>query len=127
MKKPHTHADLIIAWAEDTSTLFQSRDNLNPHLWHDCTINTVLAKPHINEFRVKPKTIYIGDREIVAPIRLPLELGQPYWKMALNSSAKKIQWNNDSVDNVWLAAGILFLTEDDANEADKAIRQLLAK
>lgn len=127
MKKPHTHADLIIAWALDTTTTFQVRSEQNPDLWYDCTIQTILSSPHIHEFRIKITTIHIGDREIVEPIRLPLESGKMYWKMSLIGKANMCYWNDDTADNKWLEAGVLFLTEEAANEAAEAIRQLLAK
>lgn len=76
------------------------------------------------EYRIKPKTIRIGDIDVPEPVRKPLEMGQKYWVFYLfGSSSKAIEgeWGNDSIDARWLSRGLIHLTREAAELHAKAL------
>lgn len=74
-----------------------------------------------------PQTIRIGDMEVPAPYRGPMEIKQAYWVISLSLPEKAIifHWGGDASDRHHMARGVLHLTEAAALEtADALLAQL---
>lgn len=55
--------------------------------------------------------------EVPMPVTEALEEGQIYWMAGDGQNPAECSWNNDNIDNRWLRAGLIYLTEADAQAA----------
>lgn len=77
------------------------------------------------EFRLKPRTVKMGSREIEAPVLEP-EVGTFYWTFDVLGSVFETFYKSEGAMSTAAGKwGSLFLTEDAAREASKAISALL--
>lgn len=80
------------------------------------------------KYRIKPRTIRIGEYDVPDPIREALEVGDKYWVAKIDSdSPQEWEWDGDDWDKKWLAKGIVHLTEEDAQLHSKALISLTEK
>lgn len=134
----HPHAELMaiaaeiaknkINWQEDFQFkyIIDGKENwcqMLPKTTFDCHI----------QYRLKPRTIKIGNREINAPEREPLTYGVGYCCPQLDDDSvdKKhrkysiIMWKDTEYDNYRLKNGLVFLNKEDAIAATEAMLDLL--
>lgn len=81
-------------------------------LWHEDT-----------DYRIKPKTIRIGDLDVPEPVREALKNGQEYFIASIGgkSFGGKDTWKGDEYDNRWLSRGLIHLTSEAAELHAKAL------
>ena len=98
----HKHAVALIALANGQEVQFALG---GPEKWEDWT------QPHHDRFsplfcadgilwRVKPKTIRIGERDVPAPMTTAPEIGEHYWYVDLNEDdvTHSYEWKADRFD-----------------------------
>lgn len=124
----HPYAELI-QYAADRArediNVGQHFQVKNGDKWEDLGSKFVPIFNPSDEYRIKPKTIKIGDTEINAPEREALEDGQKYYALNLYQVFYPSIWENDSYDKKRLGCGMIFLNKADAIAASEAILELL--
>lgn len=122
MKKEHPHAQ-VLRWIADGETVQVqfAKD------WHDLSLEGLLR--HIAEprgdypFRLKPKTITVGDREIEAPVMS----GEGYY---ITDHGTVYRWFDEPGLNPQIdlqKLGRVYATEEAARAAQEAITALLTR
>lgn len=76
------------------------------------------------EFRLKPRTVKIGSREIEAPVMEPVEGQRVYWTAASGTENSAVFQSGECMEDR-AQAGRLFASEDAARAAHEAISALL--
>ena len=124
MTKAHKHKDLIIAWANGETI----------QLWNEKRYSWVdIFEPNFNsdaKFRVKPKTIKIGDVEVIAPITKVPKNGQLLYAATLAESGySSFPWDGMEVDvdAYYFSNNLLFDNKEDAKSFSFALRKLIQK
>lgn len=128
MKKEHPHAQ-VLRWIADGETVqaqfngdgvWQSMNSLNDHVLADLLTGETTRR----EFRIKPKTIRVGDREIEAPVMS----GPGYF---ISDLGRELVWFGDERDINSFADmqknGRIFATPEAARAAQEAITALLTR
>ncbi|MEG1651930.1 MAG: hypothetical protein RR390_00380 [Hafnia sp.] len=84
-----------------------------------------------SEYRIKPRTIKIGDVEVPEPMREAPDVGQTYFVVDLDSDDDYMciesRWDCDNYDERRLMAGICHSSKDAATAHAKALIALTAK
>ncbi|ABX34559.1 hypothetical protein Daci_1919 [Delftia acidovorans SPH-1] len=122
MKKEHPHAK-VLRWIADGETVQVqfAKD------WHDLSLEGLLR--HIAEprgdypFRLKPKTILVGDREIEAPVMS----GPGYY---ITDHGDAFRWFGEATLDPGAnlqKLGRIYATEEAARAAQEAITALLTR
>lgn len=127
----HVYKDLLIALAEDKE--IQAK-YLNPNYklsWFDVKGNStamtqlmsgVPAIDYEVEFRIKPRTHIVNGHEINAPeVKMPVN-GVLFWHPMGNG---KVNWGKiagayTNIEYMYLNAGLMYLTEEDAQAHSNA-------
>ncbi|MCC8364943.1 hypothetical protein J8V57_01385 [Xenorhabdus sp. PB61.4] len=130
----YIHADLLTQYAQISQTdnapwaHFQYRE-YNDEEWSDCTGPVQFWFDH--EYRLKPKTIKIGDIEIPEPARNPPEYGTKYYQVVINCNGQMdilfYLWKNSIIDNAKLENGLIHFAPKAAELHAKALISLTAK
>ncbi|MBD2798311.1 hypothetical protein ID856_17635 [Xenorhabdus sp. 18] len=81
------------------------------------------------EYRLKPKTIRIGDYDVPEPVREPLELDADYWVVDLSNEKliSRNSWDDHYFDRLQLELGIIHLDPESAELHARALVALTAK
>ncbi|WP_212646415.1 hypothetical protein [Delftia sp. PE138] len=131
MKKEHPHAQ-VLRWIADGETVQLRNTNHELDAWTDIgtghsDLMGCIAVSHGSfggfEFRIKPKTITVGDREIEAPVMS----GPGYF---ITHCGHAFRWFEDPKLNPLIdlqKLGRVFATEEAARAAQEAITALLTK
>ncbi|KMJ44687.1 hypothetical protein AB204_13000 [Xenorhabdus khoisanae] len=130
----HIHADLISEYArlshitDKPWEYFQYRyGDGNDWLEYD---NDFGFHPEV-DYRLKPRTIKIGDIEVPEPVREPLEECTRYYCPDINtygtSDADYHLWDGDGNDKDRLQNGLIHLDRESAELHAKALIALTAK
>jgi hypothetical protein len=127
MKKEHPHAQ-VLRWIADGETVqsqfngdgvWQSMNSLNDHALADL----LTGETTLREFRIRPKTIPVGDREIEAPVMS----GPGYY---ITDSGQVFRWFDEPGLNPQIdlqKLGRVYATEEAARAAQEAITALLTR
>lgn len=130
MKKEHPHAQ-VLRWIADGEDV-QARMSDGSETWwsfpgkysHASERKVLLGEPSGLEFRLKPKTIRIGDREIEAPVMS----GPGYF---ITNAGDSLDYFGDNRDHPAFAGmqklGRVFATPEAARAAQEAITALLTR
>ncbi|MBE8596816.1 hypothetical protein [Xenorhabdus sp. BG5] len=130
----HIHADLMMKYAEIAQTdnepwrhfqygAFDCVDNV---IWIDCE-RCITFDPHLM-YRLKPRTIKIGEYDVPEPVREPLEeLTMYYIPDICGNYADAICWDGDEQDTIWLQRGLIHLDRESAELHAKALIALTSK
>ncbi|CDG19959.1 protein of unknown function [Xenorhabdus poinarii G6] len=132
MTKPHPHADLMMKAAE----IAQENENWWEHFqcrgktlkaWRDCQCELSFV-PDI-EYRLKPRTIKIGEYDIPEPVREPLAEGQECYIPNIRSVAcpDTLIWSGALFNIEWLESGLIHLDSKSAEIHARALVSLTAK
>ena len=118
MKTPHPHAEILKAYADDTSVEIECH---NPdRLWDKVDIDSVIDYPGF-EFRIKPKMLSINGIEFPEPMRVAPEIGTPYCVVD-SSRVRGYIWDGSSLSaGAELKSGFCHLTEEAAQQHRRAI------
>lgn len=119
---PHVHRDAIIAWANGEKIEFKHIEN-GKEVW--ITSEWPAWDPGF-EYRVKPKTIKIGNVEVPRPLT-PAEVGVGTYYLVGSSQVVGI-----TIDGMWTACaykqalqdGFVHKTREDAEKHRQAIVKL---
>lgn len=127
MKKEHPHAQ-VLRWIADGETVqakfngdgvWQGMNSLNDHVLAALLAGLVKSW----EFRIRPKTIRIADREIEAPVMS----GPGYY---ITDYGDVFRWFGESTVNPYAdlqKLGRVFATEEAARAAHEAFTALLTR
>ena len=129
MKKEHPHAQ-VLRWIADGEEV-QARMSDGSETWwnfpgkysHAPERKVLLGEPSELEFRIKPKTIPIGDREIEAPVMS----GPGYY---ITDHGDVFHWFGEATLDAgtnYQKHGRVFATEEAARAAQEAITALLTR
>lgn len=116
--KRHKWADVIIAMANGEETQWQDFHGD----WNDPRDRNPISHPGC-EWRIKPRTIKIGDMEVPEPLQKKSELEVDYYisnpfSESLFDYCRK---RNDAFDRLWLRRGLCHSTKDAAIAHAKAL------
>jgi len=89
--------------------------------WCDCD-----GEPSWSEttpYRIKPRTIRIGEIDVPEPVRVALNVGETYYivQVSAETISMEFTWASDSVDNRLLSRGLIHLTREAAELHAKAL------
>lgn len=124
MKKEHPHAQ-VLRWIADGEDVQASGSGwIDMKDWSRGFCEVVLCGASDRDFRIKPKTITVGDREIEAPVMS----GPGYF---ITESGYELQFFADSRDAESYAdvqkRGRVFASIEAARAAQEAITALLTR
>ncbi|MDE9455421.1 hypothetical protein [Xenorhabdus bovienii] len=139
MTNKHVHADLMMECAklaqetDRPETYFQYRyrpeHNLYDDKWREIPCVSFLWCSQY-EYRLKPRTIRIGNIDVPEPVRVVLESEQEYYYPTILSDdglyGNGIWWG-DAYDVVKLNRGLIHLDRESAEIHAKALISLTAK
>lgn len=117
----HPYAEILIAIANREEIEFDCYS----HGWGHKDIEDVLVEI-ANEahppqrYRVKPRTIRIGEFDVPEPVREPLEKGTKYWTFTPRGVIDYV-WEDDDTDMECLASGWIHLTKEAAETHRRAL------
>ena len=132
MNKPHKHAALILAYAQDAAETetpwrqwqFRSNDKSD---W----VDAIGALPFNGDYdyRRKPRVIIINGIEVPEPMREKPEIGRKYFALSFDYDDGYSQqtWEDDWLDWIWLGSGICHLTREAAELHAKALLSFTKK
>lgn len=129
MKKEHPHAQ-VLRWIADGEDV-QARMSDGSETWwsfpgkysHASERKVLLGEPSELEFRIKPKTITVGDREIEAPVMS----GPGYY---FTNHGDVFRWFEDAKldpPTDLQKLGWVYASEEAARAAQEAITALLTR
>lgn len=130
-KKEHPKAKLL-RWIADGEEIQYYHHKKNS--WENVSTSAVLAsvcnfpsEVASTKYRIKPKTIRIGKYDVAEPMKEELADGCDYYFLDATEDSGIFQftWDGGSADKNILANGLIWLSEDDALLAAKAIKELL--
>ena len=126
MSKGHRHAALMAEYARIAAEHekpweffeFRSEDDKS---WTDCN-NHVIWLDYL-KYRLKPRTIRIGEIDVPEPMRSAPEAGSCYFFLALTGSGMVVEseWGGNWVDELSLSRGICHTTKEAAIAHAKAL------
>ncbi|MBD2815964.1 hypothetical protein ID850_14590 [Xenorhabdus sp. Flor] len=128
----HPYADLIMAYAkyaqetESPWEYFQYRIGDNDK-WMDCS--AALAFRDVIKYRLKPRTIRIGNYDVPEPLRVTLEEDDEYFYVDTGDiyhggGAGIAWWMNGGNDKSRLYSGLIHLARESAELHAKALISL---
>ena len=79
------------------------------------------------EYRIKPRTIRIGEYDVPEPMREAPEVGSIVFLFNMVGDTKATRWDGDDVDKRMLNSGICHSTPEAAELHAKALISLTAK
>ncbi|MEQ1969729.1 hypothetical protein ABLA30_22830 [Xenorhabdus nematophila] len=128
----HIHADLIMAYAKLAQETdkpwdgFQYRIRGNEE-WLDCGVSVRFWFG--NEYRLKPRTVKIGEIDVPEPVREPLERDQEYFVVATTGlfPAEAGIWDGAKIHMRYLERGLIHLNRESAELHAKALIALTQK
>ncbi|HBP27908.1 MAG TPA: hypothetical protein DD666_00650 [Advenella kashmirensis] len=120
--KPHKWADVIIAWANGDEIQFQG---IRGGGWLDYSNTPTIVPAFYDEclrWRIKPRTIKIGDMEVPEPLRVAPEKDATYYSVALFLDEPiEMAWGYHDSETKWLSRGLLHLDRNAAIAHAKAL------
>lgn len=127
-KTPHPYADILRAIADGETVQWKPQGCD----WQDlATENGLLAVTSpspvpVEQLRVKPRTIRVGEVDVPEPTREALAVGSIYWIAShfLEEYASQNVCRGDRLDRLYLERGACYENEADAKTAGRAIATL---
>ena len=124
----HPHADSIIQYhqcSERDKQRWQYRNNGGTWILLSAIGEEPLWK-ELTEYRLKPDTIIIKDKEYTAPLREPPTMMAEYRVIDIKTnSVSQKYWDNEDCEKQWLKNNSCFATEEDAHAVLNAIQEIL--
>ncbi|MDE9463562.1 hypothetical protein [Xenorhabdus bovienii] len=131
----HVHADLMMEYAklaQETDRPWEHFEVLHDDADRWCSLGGEFYFDPDKEYRLKPRTIRIGNIEVPEPVREPLEEGDEYFHVNTGviyhrDGASISRWMGYDVDNYRLSAGLIHLDRESAELHAKALISLTQK
>lgn len=79
------------------------------------------------KYRIKPRTIRIGEYDVPEPMREAPEIGSRYWLVRRIDEVSVNQWKGDNFDKKWLGMGLCHAYMSSAMIHSEALISLTAK
>lgn len=79
------------------------------------------------EYRIKPRTVRIGEYDVPEPMREAPEIGSRYWLVRRIDEVSVNQWKGDNFDKKWLGMGLCHADMSSAMIHSEALISLTAK
>ena len=113
----HKHAEAMALYALDafeTETPWERWEYIQDGRCYRCGVNP--GWEINNEYRRKPKTIRIGERDVPEPMRVAPAMGKTYYVVDYSDAEQYAYnyWNNDEYDNRMLQQGLCHSTTEAA-------------
>lgn len=124
----HRYAEAL-RWIADGKDVQFSHPDI--HGWQDLTR---LSQPALSsffageggwEFRLKPRTVKIGSREVEAPVLEPVEGQEVYWTAASGTENSGVFLGGNELMVNRARSGSLFASEEAARAAHEAVAALM--
>jgi hypothetical protein len=131
MKTPHPYAEILRAIADGETVQWQNGAGEWCSQGPDMTLFEIRGRAFpLGRYRIKPRTIRVGEVDVPEPMREAPARGKEYWVIDAshsNFTGAKLRWSNDDVDNRLIERGICYDNPTDAETAGRAIAALFAK
>ena len=120
-------------WCKEILPFVQAAANGEPIEYATITggwgIKKLLSFTKAGKYRIKPRTIRIGEYDVPEPCREPLQKGDMYWIASLDEESPLLEytWREDRIDTIWLSRGIIHHTKEAADIHSKALISLTTK
>ncbi|MDX7992618.1 hypothetical protein [Xenorhabdus littoralis] len=126
----YIHADLLMEYAklaQETERPWEYFEIYAAGEWISASVP--LAFLVNQEYRLKPKTIRIGNIDVPEPVREPLECDQEYFVVATSGlfPASIGVWNSAKIHMIYLERGLIHLDRESAELHAQALIALTAK
>ncbi|PHM70377.1 hypothetical protein [Xenorhabdus sp. KJ12.1] len=126
----HIHADLISEYARlshITDRPWEYFEMFHGGDWCQCYAELIFWSDY--KYRLKPRTIKIGEYDVPEPLRCEPEIGQPYFlvRIDLIQGAREYRWDGDDWDMMVLKSGLIHLDRESAELHAKALIALTQK
>jgi hypothetical protein len=116
MMTAHKHAAAMLLYAQDaaeTDTPWERWERRQEGLED---FHPLRSNPHFDEnveYRRKPRTIRIGERDVPEPMRVAPAMGSTYYIVDYSYAEHNAyhHWQNDEYDNIMLQSGLCHATE----------------
>ncbi|PHM61238.1 hypothetical protein [Xenorhabdus ishibashii] len=129
----HIHADLISEYARLSHITDRPWEYFEFKYWGDWLPENgeILFLPD-REYRLKPRTIRIGEYDVPEPVSGLLEYDQEYYYPIITDDAfnhlyRRATWDDDSYDNARLKRDLIHLDRESAELHAKALISLTQK
>ena len=115
------HLEVKRAYYNDPENVVVEYDSRGFGRWMECVGEPLWDKDE--EYRIKHKTIRIGDTDVPEPVRQALKNGQEYFIACITGRSFSTEgtWSGDEYDNRWLSRGLIHLTREAAEIHAKAL------
>lgn len=125
MTTPHPHAEFLHALADGRGDEFECHhENWNASDWLDGVVYAGNIHDHPKNWttRRKPRTIRIGDIDVLEPMRVAPAMGTVVWLVCIHrDSPFQFCWSGNTTEQEWLKLGICRLTKEAAEQQRKAL------
>ncbi|PHM56543.1 hypothetical protein Xsto_04148 [Xenorhabdus stockiae] len=128
----HIHADLISEYARlshITDRPWEYFEFFYNGEWGQCNVEIRFSQDC--EYRLKPRTIKIGEIEFSEPVRVKLKYDNKYYYPIITHGGKDgidwSYWKNSKLDNGRLNSGLIHLDRESAELHAKALISLTSK
>lgn len=120
----HPYADILRAIADGHSIQWANAAGE----WHNQDARMVLDEVRDADFppdryRIKPRTIRIGEFDVPEPLRVAPAVGALYWavQFANDAGTGEYEWADDEVDSALLGRGMCHPTREAAEQHSEAL------
>ena len=127
MKTEHKYAQVLRWIADGKKVEGRTAGTMNEWCdvtdWNDTALSATVRGEWDYEFRLKPRTITVNGREIVAGETAAPELRSTYWSpwFSKDELVCVVRWSDDGVDKNFLKRGLVHLTKENAIAHAKAM------
>lgn len=126
MTHPYSIILKAVAEGKTIQVLEANVDPDIPGVWTDITAEEALASVSAETYapedmRVKPDTVIINGREVLAPLREAPTCGTEYYHVSRSKTFTKYVWRNSVMDYNFLDMGVVFLSKEDVAAYVKAM------
>ena len=127
MKTEHKYAQVLRWIADGKKVEGRTAGTMNEWCdvtdWNDTALSATVRGEWDYEFRLKPRTIKVNGREIVAGETAAPELRSTYWSpwFSKDELVCVVRWSDDGVDKNFLKRGLVHLTKENAIAHAKAM------
>ena len=116
-------------WCKEILPIVQAAANGETIEYQHWIIKECANFTKAGKYRIKPRTIRIGEYDVPEPCREPLEKGDLFWLATLDeeSPLQGYTWREYRIDTICLSRGIVHRTQEAADIHSKALISLTAK
>lgn len=125
MTTPHKHSEFLHALADGRGDEFECNyADWGADLWSRSTDYawSISNRPGDWTVRRKPRTIRIGEMDVLEPMRVAPAMGTAVWLVCIHTDPPfRYSWSGNATEQRWLKLGICHLTKEAAEQHRKAL------